>query len=46
MGHRLFLEEYHRFISFYKLFAAIEEIIFILHVVNGIHIITHNDVMV
>ena len=30
----------------FKLIAMIEEIHFILHVANGIHIIIHNDVIV
>ena len=42
MCHRFFLEEYHKIDIIFKLIAMIEEILFILHVVNGIHIIIPN----
>ena len=39
--HRQFLEELLKILNIFKLIAKIEEIHFILHVVNGIHIIIH-----
>ena len=37
-----FSEQFHKTLNIYKLIVIIEEIIFILHVANGIHIIIHN----
>ena len=38
----IFLEEFHIILNIFKLFALIEEIVFILHVANSIYTIIHN----
>ena len=40
--HRHFSENYHNTLNISKHIVKIEEILFILHVVNGIYIIIHN----
>ena len=46
MGHRLFLEGYHKIKNIFKHIVKLEEIHFILNVDNGIHIIIHTVDMV
>ena len=41
-----FSENFFKILNIFKLFATIEKIVFISHVVNGCHIITHNFDMV
>ena len=40
--HRQFLENFHKIMNIYDFFAMIDEILFILHVANGVYIIIHN----
>ena len=43
MCHRQFFRKlFKKIVNIYKLIVLIEEIVFNLHVVNGIHIIIHN----